>query len=126
MNLCVIPARGGSKRIPNKNLRDFSGRPILWHSVHAALESSVFDRVVVSTDNGAIAAAAEEFGATVPFRRPAELADDHVGTTPVVRHALSALRELGERFDFVACIYATAPFLRPGSARRVCTGLSSP
>ena len=125
MNLCVIPARGGSKRIPRKNLKDFAGRPILWYSVKAALEAAVFDRIVVSTDDDEIAAAGRRFGATVPFRRPIELSDDHVGTVPVISHAISALKAQGERFDFVACIYATAPLLRPETIRDGLTCLRS-
>ena len=110
MNLAVIPARGGSKRIPRKNLRLFCGKPMIVWSIEAALESACFERVVVSTDDEEIAELAREHGAEVPFVRPAELSDDHTGTTPVVAHAARSCGAAGE--DLVCCIYATAPFLR--------------
>ena len=109
MNLAVIPARGGSKRIPGKNVRPFCGRPIIAYSIQAALESGAFERVVVSTDDEEIARVAREHGAEVPFVRPAELSDDHTGTGPVVAHAAEALGVLDE--GLVCCIYATAPFV---------------
>ena len=108
-NLAVIPARGGSKRIPRKNIADFAGKPMLAHSLAAALDSGCFDRIVVSTDDEEIAAVARAYGADVPFLRPAELADDHTGTTAVVQHMVQALAH--ENYDAVCCIYATAPFL---------------
>ncbi len=110
MKLAVIPARGGSKRIPRKNLKAFCGQPIIGWSIEAALESDCFDRVVVSTDDEEIAAVARELGAEVPFVRPAELSDDFTGTIPVVAHAAEALGAQGD--DLVCCIYATAPFVR--------------
>jgi len=118
MRVAVIPARGGSKRIPMKNLRPFAGRPIIAYSVTAAIESGVFDRVVVSTDSEAVAATAEELGAEAPFLRPAELADDHTPTAPVIAHALQWLAGHGCQAEHACCIYATAPFLRPGDLRR--------
>ena len=111
MKLAVIPARGGSKRIPRKNLKDFCGRPMLAWSVEAALDAGCFDRVVVSTDDEEIAAAARAAGAEVPFLRPADLSDDHTGTIPVVAHAAGACGAAGAE-DLVCCIYATAPFVR--------------
>lgn len=117
MKLCVIPARGGSKRIPGKNLRHFCGRPILQYSIDAALGSGLFDRVVVSTDSDEIAARARELGAEVPFVRPAELSDDFTGTNPVVRHAIGWFAERGEHFAWVCCLYATAPFVTPDRLR---------
>lgn len=116
MNLAVIPARGGSKRIPRKNLRSFCGKPMIAWSIEAALESGCFERVVVSTDDDEIAAIAREHGAEVPFIRPAELSDDHTGTTPVVAHAAQACGAAAE--DLICCLYATAPFLRPGDIQR--------
>ncbi|MDG1500321.1 MAG: pseudaminic acid cytidylyltransferase [Planctomycetota bacterium] len=110
MNLAVIPARGGSKRIPRKNIRPFCGKPMIVWSIEAALASGCFDRVVVSTDDEEIAKVALEHGAEVPFMRPAELSDDHTGTTPVVAHAAHSCGAEGD--DAVCCIYATAPFLR--------------
>lgn len=118
MNVAVIPARGGSKRIPRKNVRDFCGRPMLAWSITAALESSCFDHVVVSTDDADIALVAKEWGAEVPFSRPVELADDFAATRPVVNHAI---REIGATHglpDFVCCLYATAPFVRASDLKR--------
>lgn len=116
MRLAVIPARGGSKRVPGKNVRRFAGRPMLAWSVKAALEAGVFDRIVVSTEDEAIADTARAAGAEVPFRRPPELADDHTPTQPVIAHAIAALGAAPQ--DRVCCIYATAPFLRPEDLRR--------
>lgn len=113
MNLCVIPARGGSKRIPQKNIKPFFGKPMIAWSIETALQSGLFAKVVVSTDCEQIAAIAREFGAEVPFIRPKELADDFTGTTPVVRHAIETLQAQGENFENVCCIYATAPFTQP-------------
>jgi N-acylneuraminate cytidylyltransferase len=115
--LAIIPARGGSKRIPFKNIRPFDGVPIIAYSIRLALSCGLFTRVVVSTDSDDIARVAREHGAETPFVRPAELSDDHTGTMPVVQHVLVAL---GEPFEFVCCIYATAPFLQ---ARYIQTGL---
>lgn len=110
MRLAVIPARGGSKRIPGKNLKRFGGRPMISWSIEAALASGCFDRVVVSTDSEEIAQAALAAGAEVPFMRPPELSDDHVPTVPVVAHALQELGLVAEN-DLACCIYATAPFI---------------
>jgi len=118
VNLCVIPARGGSKRIPRKNLRDFCGRPIIAYSIETALESGCFDRVVVSTDDPDISARARSLGADVPFVRPPEISDDHTGTNAVVAHAVTWLQKQGKSFDNVACICATAPFLEGDTVRR--------
>jgi len=111
MKLCVIPARGGSKRIPGKNIRPFIGKPIIAYSIEAALESGCFDHVIVSTDDDGIADVARNYGAEVPFKRPLELADDHTGTLPVIKHAVEWYEKLGDWPDFVCCIYATAPFI---------------
>ena len=89
MRLAIIPARGGSKRIPRKNIKDFNGKSMIGWSIEAALLSGVFDEVWVSTDDAEIAAVATNFGAKVPFIRPTELSDDHTGTSAVVRHAIS-------------------------------------
>ncbi|WP_018145938.1 pseudaminic acid cytidylyltransferase [Thioalkalivibrio sp. AKL6] len=118
MRVAIIPARGGSKRIPRKNIRSFCGKPMIAWSIEAARASGCFDRVIVSTDDSEIAAVAEEHGAEVPFRRPAELADDHTGTVPVMAHAIEWLQESGERCEAVCCLYATAPFVRPEDLRR--------
>ena len=111
MNVAVIPARGGSKRISRKNIKLFCGKPIIQWSIEAALEASCFDSVIVSTDDEEIATIAQKAGASIPFIRPAELADDFVGTSPVVRHAVEFLRDTAEMPAHVCCIYATAPFL---------------
>lgn len=113
MRLAIIPARGGSKRIPRKNIKDFNGKPMIGWSIEAALESCSFDEVWVSTDDTEIAVVAEKFGAKVPFIRPAELADDHTGTSAVVRHAIRWAQQQQLKPEFVACIYATAPLLQP-------------
>jgi len=107
----VIPARGGSKRIPKKNIKNFFGKPIIAYSIEAAKESRLFDRIIVSTDDHEIAAVAKDFGAEVPFVRPAELADDYTGTNAVVKHAIEWLKADGFHIEYACCIYATAPFL---------------
>lgn len=118
MNIAIIPARGGSKRIPGKNIRPFCGRPMIAWSVEAALNSGVFDQVVVSTDSEQIAAVARKWGAETPFPRPAELSGDHVATAPVLTHAIRWLEEHGQAPERVCCIYATAPFVRPEYLRQ--------
>ncbi|MEW7858764.1 pseudaminic acid cytidylyltransferase [Pseudomonas sp. LAMO17WK12:I10] len=110
--IAIIPARGGSKRIARKNLKPFDGVPMIARSIATALRCGLFDQVLVSTDDPEIAELARASGATVPFMRPAELADDFTGTGPVIVHALNALRERGETFDYTCCIYATAPLLQ--------------
>lgn len=117
MRLAVVPARSGSKRIPGKNVRDFCGKPMIAWSIEAAVASGVFDRIVVSTDDDGIAAIAQSCGAEAPFRRPAELADDHAPTRPVIAHAIDALAGQGWIAGEVCCLYATAPFVRPEDLR---------
>jgi len=112
VNVAVIPARGGSKRIHKKNIREFAGQPMIAHSIRCALGSGLFDRVIVSTDDDEIAAVALAHGAEVPFRRPPELADDHTGTIAVIAHATDWLQQEGMSVSAVCCIYATAPFIR--------------
>ena len=111
MNVAIIPARGGSKRIPKKNIKPFCGKPMVAHAIENALASPYVDKVVVSTDDESIANVARNYGAEVPFMRPAELADDYIGTSPVVRHALSTLLEKGWDINYCACVYATSPLL---------------
>nr|WP_298096647.1 pseudaminic acid cytidylyltransferase [uncultured Shinella sp.] len=111
MRLAVIPARGGSKRTPRKNVRPFAGRPMIAWPIEAAISSGVFDAVVVSTDDEEIAATAEACGATVPFRRPVHLSDDHTPTRPVIRHAIEAVEASGATVEQVCCLYATTPFI---------------
>ena len=111
--VAIIPARGGSKRIPRKNIKPFFGRPMISYSIRAALESGLFDSVVVSTDDEEIAEVARSFGADIPFMRPADLANDHAGTGAVVIHALQWFAEHGITYDAACCIYATAPLIDP-------------
>jgi pseudaminic acid cytidylyltransferase len=113
MNVAIIPARGGSKRIPNKNIKHFAGKPIIAYSIEAAKVSGLFDRIFVSTDSEKIALTAKEYGAEVPFMRPKELSDDFTPTAPVLLHALKWLEVQGMPAKFACCIYATAPFVRP-------------
>ncbi|MFO1341401.1 MAG: pseudaminic acid cytidylyltransferase [Burkholderiaceae bacterium] len=116
--LAVIPARGGSKRIPRKNLRPFAGRPIIAHSIAAARDSGLFDMVLVSTDDEEIAEVARAHGADVPFLRPKVLADDHTGTQAVVKQAIEAVAAWGGAMpEQACCLYATAPFVRPVDLR---------
>jgi pseudaminic acid cytidylyltransferase len=117
MNLAVIPARGGSKRIPRKNIRDFCGKPIIAWSIEAAHASGCFDAVIVSTDDEEIAAIAREWGAETPFMRPSELADDFTETTPVMRHAIEWYAKNATAPELACCIYATAPFVSADDIR---------
>lgn len=118
MRLAVIPARGGSKRIPRKNIRLFGGVPMIVWSIRAATESKCFDRIIVSTDDAEIAQVAQEYGAEVPFMRPAELSDDYTGTIPVIAHAVRWQNDNGATAGQVCCIYATAPFIRAADIRQ--------
>ncbi|MEO4046301.1 pseudaminic acid cytidylyltransferase [Pseudomonas sp. CAU 1711] len=118
MRLAVIPARGGSKRIPRKNIKPFCGKPMIARSIEAALQSGCFDRVIVSTDDAEIAEVARQYGADVPFMRPAELSDDYTGTVPVIRHAVEWFIANDEAPEQVCCIYATAPFVTGEDIRR--------
>ena len=113
MIIAVIPARGGSKRIPKKNIKLFSGKPIIAWSIEAALKAEIFDNIIVSTDDEEIANIALKCGASVPFIRPANLSDDFVGTNSVVKHAIEFLKSGDQYVDYACCIYATAPFIRP-------------
>lgn len=110
-NLCIIPARGGSKRIPRKNIKPFMGKPIIAYSIEAALQSGIFDEVMVSTDDQEIAQVAEQFGAKVPFMRSADTANDFATTADVLNEVLDCYESSGQLFDYMACIYSTAPFV---------------
>lgn len=112
MNIAIIPARGGSKRIPRKNIRLFAGKPIIAYSIEAAKASGLFDKIIVSTDDEEIAEVSREYGADVPFMRPKELADDHTGTNAVVKHAIEWALGAGHPVQYACCIYATAPFVQ--------------
>lgn len=107
----MIPARGGSKRIPRKNIRPFAGRPMIAHAISAARQSRLFEHVVVSTDDPEIGEIARAEGAEMPFTRPIELADDHTPTVPVIAHAIRSCLELGWNVDQVCCIYPAVPFI---------------
>ena len=109
--VAIIPARGGSKRIPKKNIKDFFGKPLLAYSIEVALASHLFEKVIVSTDDETIAKIAKKYGAEVPFLRPKELSDDFSGTADVVEHAVAYLESQGEYYEYVCTIYATAPLL---------------
>ncbi len=111
MTIAVIPARGGSKRIPRKNIRLFAGRPMIAHAIAAARQSGLFEHVVVSTDDPEIADIARGEGAETPFVRPSDLADDHTPTVPVIAHAIRACVGLGWKTDRVCCIYSGVPFI---------------
>lgn len=111
MKLAVIPARGGSKRIPQKNIKPFAGKPIIAYSIDVAIRSKLFDRVIVSTDDPKIAEIAKQYGAEVPFVRPEAISDDHSGTREVSEHAKQWFEQQGHKLDYICCIYATAPFL---------------
>jgi pseudaminic acid cytidylyltransferase len=110
--IAIIPARGGSKRIPKKNIKDFFGKPLIAYSIELALKSEIFDRVIVSTDDEEITKIAKKYGAEVPFVRPKELSDDFTSSGDVVNHAIKFLKNNGEEFKYVCTIYATAPLLQ--------------
>jgi N-acylneuraminate cytidylyltransferase len=112
MKLCVIPARGGSKRIPRKNIKEFCGQPMIAYSIQAAKQSGCFDKIIVSTDDQEIADVAKSYGADVPFMRPEELANDYAGTIPVIKHAIEWFEQDDQSPELVCCLYATAPFVQ--------------
>lgn len=109
--LAMITARGGSKRIPRKNIKEFNGKPIIAYSIEAALSSGVFDEVMVSTDDEEIAEIAKKYGAKVPFFRSEKTANDFATTVDVIEEVLNTYKERGEEFDIFCCIYPTAPFI---------------
>lgn len=110
-NLCIIPARGGSKRIPRKNIKPFMGKPIIAYSIEAALKSGLFDEVMVSTDDKEFAEVARQFGASVPFLRSEATSNDFAGTEDVMKEVLEEYKKLGKVFDNFCCLYSTAPFV---------------
>ncbi len=111
MKLCIIPARGGSKRIANKNIKNFCGKPIIAWSISAAIKSNIFDKIVVSTDNHEIAEISKRYGAEVPFTRPKSISDDFTGTIPVIQHGIKWINSNYQKVDYVCCIYATAALI---------------
>jgi len=110
-NIAIIPARGGSKRIPRKNILPFAGKPMIGYAIEAALECEAIERVLVTTDDAEIASIAHDLGAEVPFTRPPELADDHTPTVPVIQHAILAARSAGWSVERAVCIYPGVPFI---------------
>ena len=125
MNIAIIPARGGSKRIPRKNIKEFCGNPMIAYAIMAAIESGLFDHIVVSTDDEEIAQIAKKLGAETPFVRPDELANDYTATVPVIAHAIEACQNLGWVFDNVCCIYPGVPFIQVDDLRGAFISLTS-
>ena len=111
MNIAIIPARGGSKRIIRKNIKNFCGKPMIEYAISAALKSKLFEHVIVTTDDDEIADIAKICGAVTPFRRPLHLADDFTSTQPVIAHAIKACKNIGYKFKNICCIYPAAPFI---------------
>jgi len=113
-NICIIPARGGSKRIPRKNIKEFLGKPIIIYSIKAALDSGLFDEVLVSTDDTEIAEIAKKHGANVPFIRSAKNSDDFATTFDVIKEVINYYKEQSIEFDNLCCLYSCAPFVNSG------------
>jgi pseudaminic acid cytidylyltransferase len=113
MNIAIIPARGGSKRIKRKNIKLFSGKPMIYFAIEAARLSGIFDKIIVSTDDDEIAQYASSIGAEIPFIRPMNLSDDHTPTVPVISHAISECKKNNWNIDNVCCIYPAVPLLNP-------------
>jgi len=118
MKIAIIPARGGSKRIPGKNIKNFFGKPIIAYSIEAARQTGLFDEIIVSTDDHLIAETAQRFGATVPFMRPSSFADDHAPIMDVLRHAVDWYAERERDISHICCVYATAPFVQAADLLR--------
>lgn len=116
-NIAIITARGGSKRIPRKNIKEFCGRPIIAYSIEAAFASGVFDEVMVSTDDDEIAIIAKKYGAKVPFMRSERTSDDYATTKDVLLEVIEEYRKQGNEFDHMCCIYPTAPFVTADKLR---------
>jgi pseudaminic acid cytidylyltransferase len=116
--LAIVPARGGSKRIPWKNIRPFAETPMIGYAIKTARDSRLFDAVVVSTDSERIAGIARDYGAVTPFLRPPELSDDHTGTIPVIAHAIREMSSRGMKAQLACCIYPCTPFLEPSDLQR--------
>ena len=117
-SIAIITARGGSKRIPKKNIRNFCGKPIIAYSIEAAIKAAIFDEVMVSTDSEEIANIAKQYGAKVPFLRSERNADDHATTDDVLLEVLEKYKELGRFFSGLCCLYPTAPFITPEKIRK--------
>ncbi|SFB05653.1 pseudaminic acid cytidylyltransferase [Selenomonas ruminantium] len=117
-SIAIITARGGSKRIPKKNIKVFCGKPVIAYSIEAALESKLFDEVMVSTDSEEIAVVAQHYGADVPFMRSAKTSDDFATTADVLQEVISEYEKRGQKFDTMCCIYPTAPFVTEAKLRQ--------
>ena len=125
MNIAIIPARGGSKRIPRKNIKEFCGKPMIAYAITAAKESGLFEHIVVSTDDEEIAYVARVWSAETPFVRPSELANDYTATVAVIAHGIEACRSFGWKFDQVCCIYPGVPFIQIDDLRSALARLTS-
>lgn len=112
-SICIIPARGGSKRIPRKNIKLFWGKPMIAYAIEAAISTNLFDKIIVSTDNIEIASISNSYGAETPFIRPDELANDYAGTVEVIAHAINEYENNGFKLDLVCCIYPCVPLIQP-------------
>ena len=123
-NIAIIPARGGSKRIPRKNIKPFMSKPIIAYSIEAACQSGLFEEVMVSTDDEEIAEIARQYGANVPFMRSAETSNDYASTADVLFEVLNKYKGQGQEFDTICCIYATAPFVTSGRLAEAYSKLS--
>jgi N-acylneuraminate cytidylyltransferase len=117
MKVAIIPARGGSKRIKKKNIKDFFGKPVIAYSIETAINSGCFDKVIVSTDDAEIARIAKQYGAELPFLRPKNIADDFATTADVIKHALLWYQERNIKVDLICCIYACSPFIKETDIR---------
>lgn len=118
MKIAMIPARGGSKRIPRKNIRPFAGKPAIAHAIDAAKDAGIFDLILVSTDDTEIAKVAEQYGAAVPFMRPAKISDDHATTLDVIKHTLEWAESNGHKTEALCCIYPVNPFLEASDLKK--------
>ncbi len=113
MKIAIIPARGGSKRIPGKNIKKFRGKPIISYAIEAAKDTELFDKIIVSTDDTEIAEISKKYGAEAPFIRPAELSDDFTPMRQVLIHTIESLESTGADLKFICTLFATAPFVQP-------------
>ena len=123
-SLCIIPARGGSKRIPRKNIKPFLGKPIMAYSIEAALKSGIFDEVMVSTDDEEFAEVAKKYGASVPFLRSEATSNDYATTVDVLLEVVDMYKQQSKEFDVVCCLYSTAPFVTSERLKEACGKLS--
>lgn len=124
-NIAIITARGGSKRIPRKNIKDFLGKPIIYYSIKAALESKIFETVMVSTDDEEIAGLSVKYGAEVPFLRSAATSNDQATTEDVIKEVILEYQKRGKMFDYICCIYPTAPFVTGEKIKKAMDALRS-